>query len=180
MHCPFCPPHSAPYDNLSPSPSPPPRRRKRALDPATPSPPRPRKRMRASEQASRSERREAHSHSQAGSSRDLLPPISAISTPHEHDDEEGDDYDDDGDTTDREFGSTSVFASGPIGTPAAVPLQKPKRTRQLTTPQQAEVLHALLAQVFFFSFIFFGTNNLSAVHSQSFHPRRRERRSGDK
>ena len=90
------------------------------------------------------------------SSRDAWPPITAISTARdpseydEDDDDEGEEYDDDGDSTDKNLSSSksSIFASGPIGAPSAVPVApKPKRTRQLTTPHQAEVLHALLAQV---------------------------------
>lgn len=88
----------------------------------------------------------------ARSSRDIWPPISAISTTHEpseydeDDDEEGQDYDDDGDgdSTDKNLSSSK---SGPMSAPSAGPAPKPKRTRQLTTPHQAEVLHALLAQV---------------------------------
>ena len=70
-----------------------------------------------------------------------------------YDDEGDDDQDVEGYERDSDRGSVAghfVRETAPSGAQPAsaqVPPPKPKRTRQLTTPHQSAVLHALLAQV---------------------------------
>ena len=102
--------------------------------------------MRPSEQIGQVEE-DSHEYASREGHEQPLSPSPSLSGSYEYDD------DDDQEEQEHDVKGDAPLAELPIAGPSttapnipAPPPQKPKRTRQLTTPHQAAVLHALLAQ----------------------------------
>lgn len=131
------------YSEATPSRNP--RRRQRSPESAiSPATRRPKKRMRPASGLTRRPDEGAEERDETARRRADSPTPSAGSFEFDEDDEDEDDYEQ---TGEGGFPSSGQQLSSSASASTTQPGQKPKRTRQLTTPQQAAVLHALLAQV---------------------------------